>query len=1192
MQGKPAMDAPASKTTARGRRWWRPAVAVLLALGLSVLPGVLAAAAGQAGALDGVGPRARTQIALMLAAKAARTPAQRKIDSKVLLAIDGARAQPRLHALAALARPAPDGAGRLTVDIDLVDGEALAPVLAALRAARAQVLFASARFKSIRARIGVAQLEGIAALPQVRFIDNERQAATNTVNASEGDVAHRADAVRATLGYTGAGQKICALSNGVETLLARQATGDLPAAVHVLPGQAGSGKEGTAMLEIIHDLAPEAELGFATALGGEAAFAQNILDLADPAKGGCTILVDDIDYHSESPFQDGIVAQAVSSVTAAGRVYVAAAANSGNLDSGTSGTWEGDFSAPGGLSDPLIPDHVLHEFTPGAPANVATSPAQRVYMHWAEPYGAAVTDYDLYVLDPTLDEVLGASTNTQDGTQNPAEYVEAASSGTFPAGSRIIVAKKTGAQDVMFNLQWYRGTLTHATAGATRGHSAVAAALSIAATPAAAASGPAPPNPVGPFPNPFDATARIESFSSDGPRRIFFDGAGNLLPGAPAGNFTASGGVVRDKPDITAADGVVTATPGYERFFGTSAAAPHAAAIAALVKQAFPAWTVGQVRNALMGSALDILSAGWDRNSGTGIAMPLAALQVNGAPAVAALKLLDVLPAEVNGNGNGLPDSGEDWQFDITLGNSGGAGATGVVATLTSNTPGVVVTSGAIAYADIPVGGSAANPAASPFRFSLFDIACGQSIRLTLRVTADQNPLALDFPIHQPSNLALGAPLAFSYANRGAAIPDGVPGGAGPTLGIGLGVAGVPAAVGAVSLRIDGLNSCVPNDASTAGIEHSYVGDLVLGLKAPDGTLVNVIDRMAGGSNDGRNFCNTTLDDRAAGDPIGTIARDLAPFAGSFKPDRPLSAFAGRNPNGTWELQATDFVESETGKVNAFTVTVWPQACARVERPVAIAATKTVTGTFAPGDPVTYTVTLTNTGLGLQADNPGDEYVDVLPPQLTLPPQSVSATSGAITSAGNTVRWNGALDAGAEVVLTINANLNMGTDGMQVSSQGTVSYDPGHAGVNNGTLATDDPGLPGAADPTVFVVGGGGSVMNAYLDVDANGSYDALTDGLLVIRYLFGLTSTALTNGAIGAGAQRADSSQIVPYLDGIRARLDADGNGQADALTDGIVIMRYLFGLRGAPLTANALGSGATRTTADIEAYVQSLMP
>ena len=1190
MRHQPAMDAPASEATARGRRCWRLAVAALLALPL--LLGASSPAAGQAGALDGVGTRARAQIALMMAAKAARTPAQRKIDSQVLLAIDGARPQPRLQQLAALARPEPDGAGRLTVDIDLVDGEALAPVLAALRAAHAQVLFSSARFKSIRARIGTAQLEGIAALPNVRFIDNERRAATNKVNTSEGDVAHRADAVRATLGYTGAGQKICALSNGVETLPARQASGDLPAAVHVLPGQAGSGTEGTAMLEIMHDLAPEAQLGFATALGGEAAFAQNILDLADPAKGGCTILVDDIDYFSESPFQDGIVAQAVITVTAAGRVYVTAAANSGNFDSGTSGTWEGDFSAPGGLSDPLILDHVLHEFTPGAPANVATSPAQRVFMHWAEPYGAAATDYDLYVLDPTLDEVLGASTNTQDGTQNPGEYVEAVSSGTFPAGSRIIVAKKTGAQDLMFNLQWYRGTLTQATAGATRGHSAAPAALSIAATPAAAAAGPSPPNPVGPFPSPFDSTARIELFSSDGPRRIFFDGAGNLLPGAPAGNFTAGGGVVRDKPDITAADGVVTATPGYERFFGTSAAAPHAAAIAALVKQAFPAWTLGQVRNALMGSALDILGAGWDRNSGTGIVMPLAALQVNGAPAVAALKLVDVSPAEVNGNGNGLPDAGEDWQFDITLGNSGGATATGVVATLTSNTPGVAVTSGALAYADIPVNGSVANPAATPFRFSLFDIACGQSIQLMLRVAADQNPLALDFPIHQTSNLALGSPLTVSYANRGAAIPDGVPGGPGGTLGIGVDVSGVPAVVGAVSLRIDGLNSCMPNDGSTAGIEHTYVGDLVVGLRAPDGTLVNVIDRMAGGNNDGRNFCDTTLDDRAAGDPIGTISRSLAPFAGSFKPDSPLSAFRGGNPNGIWELEATDFVESETGKVNAFSVTVWPQACARVDRPVAMAATKIVTGTFAPGDPVTYVVTLTNTGLGVQADNPGDEYVDVLPPQLTLPPRSVSATSGAVTSAGNTVRWNGVLDAGAEVVLTIVANVNAGTDGMQVSSQGTVSYDPGHAGVNNGTLATDDPGEPGAADPTVFVAGSGGAVTNAYLDVDANGSYDALTDGLLVLRYLYGLTATTLTNGAIGAGAQRASSSQIIPYLNGIRSRLDADGNGQSDARTDGILIMRYLFGLRGGPLTANALGPGATRTSGDIEVYVQSLMP
>ena len=97
------------------------------------------------------------------------------------------------------------------------------------------------------------------------------------------------------------------------------------------------------------------------------------------------------------------------------------------------------------------------------------------------------------------------------------------------------------------------------------------------------------------------------------------------------------------------------------------------------------------------------------------------------------------------------------------------------------------------------------------------------------------------------------------------------------------------------------------------------------------------------------------------------------------------------------------------------------------------------------------------------------------------------------------------------------------------------------------------------------------------LDVDGNGQYDALTDGLLIIRYLFGLNGRSLTNGA---GASRPTSLEVAPYLAGIHAQLDVDRDGSVDALTDGLMILRYLFGLRGAPLTAGAPGSGATRNT------------
>src|SRR6185503_10555239 len=115
-------------------------------------------------------------------------------------------------------------------------------------------------------------------------------------------------------------------SDGVSSLADSQATGDL-GPVTVLPGQGGSGDEGTAMLEIIHDLAPGAQLYFATAINGLPQFAQNIRDLRT---AGCDIILDDVGYFVESPFQDGqtpaivspnnsgLATQAVNDVVASG----------------------------------------------------------------------------------------------------------------------------------------------------------------------------------------------------------------------------------------------------------------------------------------------------------------------------------------------------------------------------------------------------------------------------------------------------------------------------------------------------------------------------------------------------------------------------------------------------------------------------------------------------------------------------------------------------------------------------------------------------------------------------------------------------------------------------------------------------------------------------------------------------------
>lgn len=117
--------------------------------------------------------------------------------------------------------------------------------------------------------------------------------------------------------------------------------------------------------------------------------------------------------------------------------------------------------------------------------------------------------------------------------------------------------------------------------------------------------------------------------------------------------------------------------------------------------------------------------------------------------------------------------------------------------------------------------------------------------------------------------------------------------------------------------------------------------------------------------------------------------------------------------------------------------------------------------------------------------------------------------------------------------------------------------------------------------------------VSASLDIDGNGQYDALTDGLLIVRYLFGLTDSSLTNGTLGSNATRTEPSQIVSLLDSMKDTLDIDGNQSTDALTDGLLILRYLFGLRGDALIDSVIGNDSSRDSASsIETYVQSVMP
>lgn len=448
------------------------------------------------------------------------------------------------------------------------------------------------------------------------FADASTRAAVGALT-SQGYITHRANYVINTLGINGSGVKVGVLSDSaraarVSTLIQ---SGDLPANTVVLPGQEGPSNgsdEGTAMMEIVSDMAPGAQLFFATAYSSVDSFAANIIALKD---AGCTIIVDDVSYYNEGVFQDGPIAQAVNTVTAAGVTYLSSAANSGNKTQGTSGTWQGDFAnggvAPGG---PLA-GYTLHDWGGGVTTNAVTSASgSPIALKWSDPLGASSNDYDLFILDSTNSAVRSFAAGFQTGSQDPAEIAN----GTNVRVGDNITALKWAGEDRALHLATNRSRIAINTDSAVYGHNGGANTVSVAAVFWNSARRGTVPFIAGP-------SYTTETFSSDGPRRIFYqpDGtpitAGNVLIGT-------NGGTVLQKPDITAADGVYTKTPGFLPFYGTSAAAPSAAGIAALVKQARPNYTPAQVKAALYANSLDIMATGVDRNSGRGITMADAAV--------------------------------------------------------------------------------------------------------------------------------------------------------------------------------------------------------------------------------------------------------------------------------------------------------------------------------------------------------------------------------------------------------------------------------------------------------------------------------------------------------------------------------------------------------------------------------------
>lgn len=929
-------------------RPFRPLVVAAVAatsLGLA-LPATAAPPAATAS--GGLSAATIAQIDALAQAKRGLTATQKKVDSRLRAAATQSRGGVVASGVGRLATGVTtDRQGRTAVDV-LGDAKSVA---AAVDAVGGRVVAASVT--STRASVPLAAVETLAGRSGVTRVEVASQAMVANANGrvvpaskeklaaelgkrlsaartsgvpatkvtaaagaavnqgsvvSEGDKAHAADAARARFKVTGTGVTVGVLSDGVDSLEASRASGDVPPDTRVLPGQEGSGDEGTAMLEIVHDLAPNASLLFATAFTSEESFADNIRALR---AAGADIIVDDVIYFDESPFQDGPVAQSVIDVTDDGALYFSSAGNEGNLDDGTAGNWEGDYDPAGATIGHQAGE--AHDWDPGPGIQVldpvsADSAGVPTILQWNDPQGASGNDYDLYAVDGA-GNVIGASTDTQDGNDQPFEGF------TLPSGTLGLAVVKFSGANRYFQLTPFRGRFesrsgltAFATPGVTRGHSAVPAAFSVAAVPAAEAFprelAPGVTNPSGPFPNAYDRTQTTERFTSDGPRRVFYNPDGTPIT---PGNLTSTGGTLRLKPDVSAADGVSTSAPGFDPFYGTSAAAPHAAAIAALILSGNPGIDPAEVRSALTTTAIDIEARGYDRDSGYGIVMPGRALARTGAtPQPLAVAGDPVVTGSTDGDL--FVEPGETATFTLPVTNRGDGVATGVSVQITPTTPGVTVRPASRSYGNIAVG---ATKTVGTFTLRApADLPLGSTISLNVRVSFAG---ALS-PQSATRTLTVGQPAPvqdFAYTGPAVAIPDDNDAG----VSIPVAVTGVGNLSGA-TFSIDGTACSAATPQPTVGLEHTFVGDLVGTLTAPDGTTVTLFDHDGGGGN---NFCQTVFDDSATRSISSALATE-APFTGTWRPQSPLSALVGHPADGTWTFTVADQAAADVGSVRAFSL--------------------------------------------------------------------------------------------------------------------------------------------------------------------------------------------------------------------------------------------------------------------------------
>lgn len=446
---------------------------------------------------------------------------------------------------------------------------------------------------------------------------------------SQGDTAQRSDIARKKYHVSGAGVKVGVLSDSYDNLgTAKKGIrqGELPGPgnpfhfnkpVEVLEDlDSGGTDEGRALMEIIHDVAPASALAFHTADLGEADFAQGIQDLSDH---GCQVISDDISYLDEPFFQDGIIAQSVDESKKKGVTYFSAAGNEGvnsyehryqasdvELLGAGSGTAH-NFSAPG---DP--PVYAQPVFIPLG--GILVSSFQWDESSFSASGVGSTSDLDIYLLDRNGNVVAGsASDNIASG--EPTEvfgYENDTQDSTF----FIVILKFAGPDPHHLKYILFDDALFYATtpaipgvlSGTIFGHSKAAGAIATGA----AFYQETPAYGVDP--------ALIEFYSSFGGVPNYFDIEGNRIPP-----------LVRKKPELVAPDGVNTsffnpfgypdgAFDGdpYPNFFGTSAASPHAAGVAALMIEAQKLNTITpeQIRGVMVSNSADMddpLTSGFDK---------------------------------------------------------------------------------------------------------------------------------------------------------------------------------------------------------------------------------------------------------------------------------------------------------------------------------------------------------------------------------------------------------------------------------------------------------------------------------------------------------------------------------------------------------------------------------------------------